>query len=403
MFKIALRIALFAALVAFVVIDIIWDDMFLEHSSDLSLALQTWGGKPLEIWGLVYTTFFAYVTLPILYFHFVYAKRQLLALYYFFLYGFALMFCLWIKLAFYKGRPYVVNLGLKGSTCDPGMPSGHTVLAISGYYVIHQIVVRELFPGNRGAKLASAVLCSITALSIMLSRITLGDHSYNQVLMGALISANVILNVDFEGFCEYVVRLPKCTKSLLLPIEVINFAYLVAMCFLNHAYRENPSFWKYMSKNPSCQNTFVIGAAMSVPFNSWFIGCFLYYPYRRKVPTEYLMAEIDSNSKKATRFLLHCLVALPVLPLLIGGLLVFNSSLDIFMKSLLISIFGTLAASYLAFAMVNLSKRAFEWCGVAIYEDYLNIFSEEDLDSEKNIVYSEVEMSPPNRQYGDFL
>lgn len=392
----AIRFLLFVCLVAFITFDIIFDDQMLIASAILSLSIQQWGGKPLEIIGLLFTTFFAYITLPIMYFHFVYAKNQLLALYYFYVYGLATMIGMWLKLAFYKGRPYVINQGLSGSTCDPGMPSGHSIIAVCGYYAIHQIVARELYPNHKTIKIVSMVVCSLIALCIMVSRITLGDHGYNQVIMGFLIGINVIANVSFDGFCEYLMKVPKCLKAFLLPIEVFNFSYLILMIAINHYFREDPTLWKYMNKNPACKGTFVVGASIAAPFNSWFIGSFLYYPYRRKEPEGCAFKTVDTWGKFWARMGLHLAVTLPLVPLFVLGSFVYSSDLEIFWKAAIIATIATIGANYLAFAMVNLSKRVFEKCGVAIPRDYLHADTRAQLEAEKSYVYKTTEL---NRDY----
>lgn len=383
------RVALLVLWIVFIFFDAIFDDEMLNHSSEISLAMQDWGGRTLEVFGLLFTIFFAYIVFALIFFHFIWAKTQLQALYYFFVFGFAIMIGLWLKLIFYKGRPYVVNKGLKGSTCDPGMPSGHTIMSITGYYVVHQIITRELWPHSEDVRMPSKVICTMITILIMISRITLGDHSYNQVIMGALIALNVLANIDFDTFCNRLAKLPGRLKTVLLPIEVLNLVLLLVFNYFNHKYRERPDLWQFMNKNPSCQNTFIIGSAQSVPFNSFFVGGFLYYPYALVAPYKTGIASYHDTTfwQIVKRMGLHITVASPAL-LLLGTIFFITKTetIDVYYKSVYISILGSIMASYVALAMVNLSKRVLKACHLDRPEDYLNQAPPNHLEEREGIL-----------------
>ena len=414
-----LRIVLFLALIFWIIFDWIFDDDMLLASANFSYDVQQWGGKPLKYIGLVFTDGFAYIVFPLMYLVFVLVQTQLYALYYFFIFAVPNILSLWLKLTFYKGRPYVVNKGLGGSTCDPGMPSGHSILAVSGYYTIFLIITNELYPKNKPVKYVTGILCTLIAICIMLSRITLGDHGYNQVIMGFLLSANIVLNIDLEIFTKLMTWLWPKVYFVLIPLEIFSITFLLVMNYINHTYRENPTFWKYMDKNPLCENTFILGSAFTVPLVSWLIGSFFWYPFNRifyQPQNDVPLTCADSTK----RILIHFAVALPGLIMGVPLYVVYKStSMDLYTRSAILSILMIILLNYLAFATVNLSKRVLECFDLARPSDYLlqSPFPDPDeippgydlhpeyyghMDPNRGFKPFETDPKPPEFHYGGF-
>ena len=68
----------------------------------------------------------------------------------------------------------------------------------------------------------------------MLSRITLGDHGFNQVIMGFLISFNFILYFDYKIFIVLMHHLKSRLKSFMLALSLVNVIILLVMNYVNH-------------------------------------------------------------------------------------------------------------------------------------------------------------------------
>lgn len=395
MVSLTVRLILAVLLGISFVLDLIFDDVFLAHSAKLSKAVQEWGGDNLEKTGMILSSAFSYFSFPMVYFYFIYAKHQLLALYFTFLLGSTLLVTYCLKMLFYKGRPYVVEESVKGSVCDPGMPSGHTVVAIICYYMVYHIIVREIWPNKKILRWVTGSICVVIATLIMVSRITLGDHSYNQVIFGMLIALNVLANSDFQAFCNFIMWLPQHRKLVILPIE---FGFLCLMgitIYVNHTYRENYEFWTHIHKNPKCRNTFVLGAAYGLPMLSIFVGAFLYYPLDRSVPSEYAHSEVDSIKKLILRTLVHFGMAIPTLALYYVSAIIYKSDLDIVPLSFIVALVVWVASNYLAFAMVRLSKLTFEWLGLAAARDYLDASRREEVEAKQELISVESKWAYP--------
>lgn len=297
------RISLFLALVVFFILDLIYDDQMLLKSAHLSLKIQQKTGKAFKVLGQISSTLLTFWSIPLVGWIMIFPKDSLTnSLYYMTLFGVPQLPVLIGKALFYKGRPFAVLRGVSGKTCDPGMPSGHTAIAVTGYYMLYLMLIQPDKQGNMPSKTKRSILgvvLFILASCVMLSRITLGDHSYNQIIMAFLMSTTVISNMSFLGYLKFLrylgtksanrhqvqqlplspssPRSPPHTLPLILCVSFLIFILL--MTYLNEAYRSSPSLWIEDIVRERCPGGFIRGESESVPFSLLFIGVFLFLPF----------------------------------------------------------------------------------------------------------------------------
>lgn len=381
----ALKIISTFCLMAFFIIDLFLDEYFLEHSSNISAWLQQNGSSPLKAAGIIFSYIFAFIQIPVAYFYFAFSRNQLKALYYFTLYTLPIVIGVWLKVLYYKGRPWVVNADVSGEACDPGMPSGHSIMATSGYYVLYLILTEDLYPKKKVMHVFFAILCGLIAVCIMLSRISLGDHSYNQVLMGLLVGWNTIMYYDYRVFIIILHKFRHMVLPVTMLLNIFNIVMLMVMNSVNHIHRENYGLWKYFSKNPSCNNTFILGSALTVPLNSWVLCSWGFFPFKEtkrqdKRPARYGLSGTN------LRLLLHFLTVLPsafLAPLAAVIQDGYSSPDSIVLMSNLLSLWLTFVFMVLGWGMVRLSKVLFEWANIAGREDYIFI---EDINEQYRLL-----------------
>ena len=123
--------------VAFVVIDLIYNRGLTTSSSDFSLTAQRWGGSSLAVIGNILSTVFTYWILVYLHAYVVLARDHQYMVYTFTSYFFPLIIVIFLKAIYYRGRPYVISEKVDGCECDPGMPSGHACMAVMCYSIAY--------------------------------------------------------------------------------------------------------------------------------------------------------------------------------------------------------------------------------------------------------------------------
>ena len=367
-----LKIILTTCLILATIVDIFFDNYFLETSADLSYWLQKEGEKPLTLISLVFTFPLAFGLLFCAYFWILNSRKQLKALYYFNVFLIPISIGVILKNVWYKGRPYAIREDVSGSSCDPGMPSGHSIMALSGYYVVYKVLVDDMYAGNQRIRRFSQTFCILTALLIMFSRITLGDHGYNQVIIGFLISATFISYFDYPTFLYLLERYRKKLMVIMMSLNAITTVFLVVICYINHEYRENLDFWKFLYKNKECPESFVPGAAISSPLVSWYFFTMVSLPFL-SVPFEAKERKLSILNESFIRWSIYILLPVPSLAFwgVVG--LVYSESTDIMVRSYWTIFISSVCASYLGIATGRLSKMIMRYFGVDRKEDYIQI------------------------------
>ena len=102
--------------------------------------------------------------------------------------------CNFAKLVYSQGRPFLIDKMVK-KACESGYgnPSGHSFQFTSNLLAFVQMFI-DLFELNKLRTIIIYVVCGILILSINFSRIVLGVHSINQVILG-----------DTFGFTTYFI------------------------------------------------------------------------------------------------------------------------------------------------------------------------------------------------------
>lgn len=393
-----------------VIVDFVFDADFMIHSADWSASLQAKGGKGLEVYGNIFSLLFAFTPVLAEYYIILCSKDKLRGLYHFSTFIIPVTIGGFLKAFYYKGRPYVINQNVKGSACDPGMPSGHSIIAVSTYFSLFRILVEDKGYSSRTQKLGLGALFTFIVLNICFSRITLGDHSFNQLVIGSLVAWNFVINFEYWVFAYFLSRIRTFLKPLMVLAFFLTNGIVILMNYINHKYRENYSFWKYMSKD--CDNTFVIGTAQTVPICCWFFAVLFYFPispftgkYRNgdRMVDATLEANIQplsdlnrhSGSSKDSRDLVgvaaehtrsfcwslkrvmihSALVVVLLIPLAVAGLFL-NSVGDgpdnIFVQSLVMAVSISIVATALGYCQTWLSDYMLKKCGLQTAEDRLS-------------------------------
>ena len=94
-----------------------------------------------------------------------------------------------LKLAYADTRPYFINSDLKyykwTSECDYGKPSGHSMLTAVIMIIIHNYVTK-LFSMKKFVYVVFWLFLFLNWVMVSLSRMYLGNHSFNQLVLGLL-------------------------------------------------------------------------------------------------------------------------------------------------------------------------------------------------------------------------
>ena len=275
-----IRIALFIAFVAWIFIDLLFDDYFLVDSARVSARLQDWGKDTLNLMGVLFTNGFAYIPVAFTLLVFVLSKSQMKALYYFCIFYFGNAVIAWLKALFYKGRPWAVHDNLRKTKCEPGLPSGHCIYSIVGYYTIYHFLTDEGYVVQRWAKNTMIAVFGVIMTLIILSRISLGDHSYNQVIMGILLGLNIITNGNFDQFSRFIKWVASRPIVVFVPLLILNYGFFLLFGYVNLTFRENYSLWTQISPK-YCNGTFMVGMAKAHWQSTLLFGGLLFFPYAR--------------------------------------------------------------------------------------------------------------------------
>lgn len=282
-----LKYVLAVAFVLFMISDLFLSRQYLRITVEWSYFFQTKGGEPVHIIGQIFSTVITAWMFPFIVLYGFFSNSSRYFLYHFTKYYLAVIFGLIIKTIWYQGRPYLIDKKIIGCTCDPGMPSGHTIVSISGYYMIY-VVFSEKFDAfkpelNPKANYFLKVMAILMPLGIMWSRVSLGAHGFNQILAGALISGTTILWFQREDFDKLYEFLEK--KATLFASSIVVFLYSFGLVFLliNHTFREDTTdFWVNWSVCPKCMNSFVNGQTNNLVLCFLLPGCLFMYPYAEK-------------------------------------------------------------------------------------------------------------------------
>ena len=351
------------------VVDLSIDDTLLRSSADLSASLQEWGGQGLKIFGLLFSFMFAFVPYGFVYFSFLTSRKQLRTLHYSSVFFLSVTIGVLLKVIFYKGRPWAINDKVTGSSCDPGLPSGHAIMSVTGYYIMHKMLIVANYPNNKLAQKISAAVCSVIVFLVCVSRITLGDHGYNQLIIGALVAWTCIEILDYKCFIWFLKHTKGTLKLIMAGLTLASLGLLILFCYIDHEHRENYAFWTNISNDKvDCKSTFTIGAAQSGPIYAWAFGTLMFYSFRSDRIES--VAPLGQN-RVGIRVFIHFVSLLPVLIFMSGAGMIIADIEDTVSLCVAWAISMTVVFLYAAIAMVYISRLLREKLKLNGREDYI--------------------------------
>lgn len=257
-------------LIVFVIVDFVYDRKFTDQSLELTLSLQRWGGDSLKTAGDLLSTVFTYWIFVYFHLYVVFNKDHEYMIYTIISYFLPLITVLILKALYYQGRPYVISKDVSGCECDPGMPSGHSCMAVMAYSILYD-QCRRLIINKVDKKIARrisagaiGVFCVSMAALVAFSRITLGVHSYPQLIIGGSIGIVSNLFFTYEIFKRIMLKLIPVRRLAASLFGAFAILFSIGMLFINHYTREELEYWKYFDKCPKCQNSFIRGQSESL-------------------------------------------------------------------------------------------------------------------------------------------
>ena len=141
-----------------------------------------------------------------------------------------------LKALYYKGRPFVIDQRVEGCSCDPGMPSGHAIMSMIGYYIVYRFVTDTYWLKSSFRYLYRtllALLCIFMALAIILSRVVLGAHSYIQLIFAIIIGLNIILYVTYHNFKRVLRYFRGRLKTMAIGFAFFLTLFIPTMLYIN--------------------------------------------------------------------------------------------------------------------------------------------------------------------------
>lgn len=284
-FRISTVIKILALLLVITVfiIDIIFDKRLTVRSADLSYAMQEGGGEWLQELGNFFSSWGVYWIVVYFHLYILFNWEVAYMLYIISLYFLPFITTMMLKAIYYRGRPYVIDERVNGCECDPGMPSGHSTMSVMTYWILYEVTKRNLIERLKHywlrvtLKIVVGVLCILITLSIMISRIILGVHSYPQIIIGTIVALVYCTIFTFHSFTVILHKLRYRIRYIAGGFGIFLLFFIIGMMFLNHYAREQREYWVYFHKCEACMGSFVRGQTETLSviyFYVFFLMCF---------------------------------------------------------------------------------------------------------------------------------
>ena len=386
------RGVVFIALIALLIFDAFTHRDTLEHSAEWSLWLQkntpTWVTSVAHFFSSVGVLWLPVFMLVLL----AYSKNRPYFLHLFTILIFPFSVGAYFKALYYRGRPFVINPLVEGCTCDPGMPSGHTIVAISTYYITQKLIMDHFFLTGTIRTVMQVVLTILNVIVCFLvagSRVVLGAHSHIQILTGLLICAICLLYLREQDFKWFLHNLLPKLKPVFGLAMFLHALFIPIMIYVNYEYRTDP-WWKYWSKCEMCAKSWIPGMCEAISSVFLMFSVFFFLPIKSEFELErkfpgYVDLEPErtlrnetsySVSKVLQRLGLLLIILLPVMMVGIGYLLWFKPaslSLSIMTQGFLISVILSASCVYAGYALVHLSVITWNHFGLASQHDIVDV------------------------------
>ena len=175
-----------------IVLDLFFDSDFMIKSADWSASLQANGGRGLEIYGNIFSLFFAFVPVIFEYYIILCSKNKLRGLYHFTTFMVPVTVGGFLKAFYYKGRPYVKHLlGRLNRLREIKMLWVLIVLQSVAVVIGGFFSVSTWMRAGDSARAVSAVTANMASVSVQMSNITatMAKMSRDAVQVAPLIRA----------------------------------------------------------------------------------------------------------------------------------------------------------------------------------------------------------------------
>jgi len=250
-------------------------------------------------------------------FHGFFSKNKLSTLYYVESWAIPVAIVLVLKGIYGRGRPYLVcsDVEARECSCDFGMPSGHSSMAVAGWIVL--AVFLSTFLKSNVLKVLLWIFAILIAGLICLSRIALGVHSLNQVVIGGGTSILSLLIFTKARFFAWI-RLATKTE-LIAPISTVLTLLGISLSFalyqLNLKVDRSRPEWVFWAKCPSCNGSFGLESfenyAMMLFLGGYFAGFSLNSNLR--MTTKRIEEIKQKKTNEIGRFILYIIALIPAL------------------------------------------------------------------------------------------
>lgn len=161
-----------------------------------------------------------------------------------------------------RGRPFYIcpEVEAWSCSCSFGMPSSHSCTGVSVYFIMYLLIVEFIKKEKSCLKISLGIFCFLMAFGIGLSRIILGSHSYNQVIVGVTLGVLWILIFSQETFHFFVKE--KILKKKVGGLMALGYFLLTGIiCLITYATnkgkKRNRSFWIERDECPDCLDKLV--------------------------------------------------------------------------------------------------------------------------------------------------
>lgn len=383
------------------IVEMIWDHEFMNNSNNLTMIIQPWGGDWLRWAGEFLSNPMVFWIVLFLHGYVVFNKDIYYMLYTQTLFFVPLTVCYTLKAIYYQGRPFAINEKIFGCECDPGMPSGHATTSTMVYFILYDIIKRNFIdqnaPGHRCWEFLWAIMCGIIAGLIMASRITLGNHSYAQIVLGLLIGLFFATFLTFQSWSWIVFKIRKHIRVIAVIHLLVSLVFAMVMLWINQTYRNDLNYWKYFDKCPTCRRSFVFGQSQTLAATVFLPTLYFFFPFTSRYraiqqlqslnvnwapkPPQASMVKRDrqfTNSQYAKRYIILLLITLPAI---IFGLAykfgiekpMRNNSDNVVLQSIInFCVIATLCI-YTAWAMTWLKTKVYHKYNLLNANDFLDL------------------------------
>lgn len=386
------------AFVLFVISDFIFGNSYFYSSCSVSAFIQQFEflqyighfcSSVLTYWTILYLIF----VLPISSFGYIKTTHYLVLF-------FGQLWCIsWLKVAYGKSRPMLQCEKVKAwsCSCDYGMPSGHSSIgAMNGYilgdFILTYLKIKYSKKENGGLEAEEVeskfrwvrILAWAMGVSVALSRIVLGVHSWNQVVYGFGLGLMILFWVNEETWRRWVLQIGLSTRSGRHVVLFIGLGCLAIsagifnICYFKAQSREdnpeiNPPMWE---KCQDCDGTFktqsLVGMSGVYMISAFVIG--LYLNSLTKQRSQNLTDEC-STKKLCQRIFVNAVLQTVYLFTILLSLLILSLDQDVLDKQskmvyVTCSVLGV-CAFFLVLWIIYFRPLILACCNLAIKKDFI--------------------------------